>query len=125
MKTIVIGGGLSGVTTAYFLRRRGHEVTVIDQEEGPGRQTSFANGALLTPSMSDPWNAPGCWRMLLAALGRSDAAMQMHLRALPALAGWGIDFLRNSSAAAFARNTLGNLRLAVHSLQVMHSLRKQ
>jgi D-amino-acid dehydrogenase len=59
MKVIVIGSGLIGVTTAYFLSLRGHEVTVIDREQSPGQETSFANGGLLTPSMSEPWNAPG------------------------------------------------------------------
>jgi D-amino-acid dehydrogenase len=125
MKIIIIGSGLIGVTTAYFLMRRGHEVTVIDREDGPGRETSFANGALLTPSMAEPWNAPGSWRVLLASLGRSDSAMQLRLRALPALAGWGVKFLRNSSAAAFERNTVSNLRLALYSLKVMQSLRQQ
>lgn len=125
MKIVVIGSGLLGVTTAYFLRRRGHEVTVIDREEGPGRQTSFANGSLLTPSMSDPWNAPGSWRVLLASLGRSDAAMQLRLRALPGLAAWGVAFLRNSSAATFERNTLKNFCLARYSLAVMESVRQQ
>jgi glycine/D-amino acid oxidase-like deaminating enzyme len=52
MKVIIIGGGLIGVTTAYFLMRHGHEVTVVDRQAGPGRETSFANGALLTPSMA-------------------------------------------------------------------------
>ena len=125
MKVIVIGSGLIGVTTAYFLRRRGHEVTVIDRKEGPGRETSFANGALLTPSMSDPWNAPGSWRVLLASLGRSDAAMQLRLRALPGLAGWGFTFLRNSRVATFERNALSNLRLAQYSLTLMQTLRQQ
>jgi D-amino-acid dehydrogenase len=74
MKVIVIGSGLIGVTTTYFLSSRGHEVTVIDREEGPDRETSFANGVLLTPSMADPWNAPGSWRVLLASLGRSDVS---------------------------------------------------
>ncbi len=125
MKVIIIGSGLIGVTTAYFLRRRGHEVTVIDREEGPALETSFANGALLTPSMAEPWNAPGCWRVLLASLGRSDAGMQLRLRALPALAGWGVTFLRNSRAAKFERNAITNLRLALYSLKVMDSLRQQ
>ncbi len=125
MKILIIGGGLIGVTTAYFLRRRGYEVTVIDREVGPGRGASFANGALLTPSMPEPWNAPGCWRVLLASLGRPDAAMRLRLRALPALLGWGVEFLRNSAAAAFERNVLSNLRLALYSLDVMQSLRQQ
>lgn len=123
MRIIVIGAGLMGVTSAYFLRCRGHEVSVIDRDEGAGRQTSFANGALLTPGMAEPWNAPGCWKVLLASLGRSDAALQLRLRALPSLAGWGVTFLRNSRAAAFERNSLSNLRLALYSLDVMRTLR--
>src|ERR1700726_1234870 len=123
MKVIIIGGGLIGVTTAYFLMLRGHAVTVLDRADGPGRETSFANGALLTPSMAEPWNAPGCWKVLLASLGRSDAALQLRLRTLPTLAGWGVTFLRNSRAAAFERNSLRNLRLALYSLDVMRTLR--
>jgi D-amino-acid dehydrogenase len=125
MKVIVIGSGLIGVTTAYFLKTRGHDVLVIDREGGPARETSFANGALLTPSMPEPWNAPGSWRVLLASLGRSDSAMQLRLRALPGLAGWGVGFLRNSRRALYERNALSNLRLAVYSLKVMQSIREQ
>jgi D-amino-acid dehydrogenase len=125
MKVLVIGSGLIGLTTAYFLRRNGHEITVIDRADGPGRETSFAIGAMLTPSMAEPWNAPGCWRVLLGSLGRSDAALQLRLRALPGLAGWGAMFLRNSRAETFERNALNNLRLAVYSLKVMQSLREQ
>jgi D-amino-acid dehydrogenase len=125
MKVIVIGSGVIGLTTAYFLGRRGHEVTVIDRQDGPGRETSFANGALLTPSMAEPWNAPGCWKVLLASFGRSDAALQLHARALPSLVGWGVTFLRNSRAAAFERNALNNLRLALYSLDVMQTLRHE
>lgn len=125
MRVIVIGAGLIGVTSAYFLRRRGYEVTVLDRQEGPGRETSFANGSLLTPSMPEPWNAPGCWRVLLESIGRSDASLQLRLSALPSLAGWGVRFLRNSSPAAFERNTVANLRLALYSLEIMESLRKE
>jgi D-amino-acid dehydrogenase len=125
MKVIVIGSGLIGVSTAYALRRFGHAVTVIDRQEGPGRETSFANGSLLTPSMPEPWNAPGCWRVLLASVGRSDSPLQLRVRALPSLAGWGFTFLRNSAPANFERNTLKNLRLAAYSLKVMESLRQE
>lgn len=125
MKIIVIGSGLIGVTTAYFLRRRGHDVTVLDRRDGPARETSFANAGLLTPSMAEPWNAPGSWRVLLASLGRSDAALQVRLHTLPSLTAWGVRFLRNSRAAAFHQNTLTNLRLALHSLKVMETLRQE
>lgn len=125
MKVLVIGSGLIGVTTAYCLKRRGHDVTVLDRQVGPARETSFANGGLLTPSMAEPWNAPESWRVLLGSIGRSDAALQVRLRALPTLVGWGIAFLRNSAPSAFERNTLSNLRLALYSLQVMESLRHE
>ena len=125
MRVLIIGAGIIGVTSAYCLRRRGHEVMVIDRESGPGRETSFANGSLLTPSMPEPWNAPGCWRMLLGSLGRSDCPMQLRIKALPGLAEWGIAFLRNSNAASYQRNSIRNLRLALHSLKVMASIRHE
>jgi D-amino-acid dehydrogenase len=125
MKVLVIGSGLIGVTAAYFLHRRGHDVTVLERQEGAGQETSFANGALLTPSMSDPWNSPGCWRVLLSSLGRSDASMQLRLRALPSSAKWGVSFLRNSRHTPFEKSALSNLRLALHSLKAMEDLRQQ
>lgn len=125
MKILIIGSGLSGVTPAYLLARRGHEVTVVDRREGPGRETSFANGALLTPSMPEPWNAPGSWRVLLGSLGRSDAPLQLRVATLPRLAGWGVRFLKNSHEPCFRRNTFSNLRLSLYSLKVMESLRQE
>lgn len=98
---------------------------VIDRQSGPGRETSFANAALLTPGMAEPWNAPGSWRVLLGSLGRSNAAMQLRLQALPALAGWGITFLRNSRSQKFQHNALSNLRLALYSVERMHSVREE
>lgn len=125
MRVVIIGGGLIGVTTAYFLSLRGHEVAVVEREKGPGEGASLANGALLTPSMSDPWNSPGSWRVLLASLGRSDAPLQLRLRTLPSLLRWGVTFLRNSRTKEFERNTISNLRLAVLSMEIMQRLRRQ
>jgi D-amino-acid dehydrogenase len=125
MKVLVIGSGLIGLTSAHFLKSRGEDVTVIDRADGPGQETSFANAALLTPSMAEPWNAPGSWRVLLSSLGRSDSAMQLRARALPGVTRWGIAFLRNSRVAPHARNTLNNLRLALYSLEVMQTLREE
>lgn len=125
MKAIIIGSGLIGTTSAYFLARRGWEVTVLDRQEGPGRETSFANGSLLTPSMPEPWNAPGSWRVLLASIGRSDSPLKLRLKALPHLGSWGIGFLRNSTPERYQRNTVKNLKLALHSLEVLESLRRE
>lgn len=125
MKIAVIGCGLIGVTTAYFLRQRGHDVTVFERAVGPARETSLANGGMLTPGMCQPWNGPGSWRVLLRSLGRSDAALQLRLGTLPRLVRWGTCFLRNSTVDAFERNCRSNLRLALHSLQAMHELREE
>ncbi len=125
MKVIVLGSGLIGLTTAYYLARLNHEVAVIDREGGPGRETSFANGALLTPSMADPWNTPGSWKVLLASLCKSDSALQVRWRTLPSLTGWGLRFLVNSTAAAWERNKGHNLRLALYSLSTLRVLREE
>ncbi|MGH8298413.1 MAG: D-amino acid dehydrogenase [Steroidobacteraceae bacterium] len=125
MKALIIGSGLIGTTSAYFLARRGWEVAVLDRQEGPGQETSFANGSLLTPSMPEPWNAPGSWRVLLQSLGRPDSPLKLRVKALPHLAGWGIGFLRNSSPECYERNTVKNLKLALHSLEVLARLRQE
>ena len=125
MKVLIVGSGPIGVTTAYFLRQQGHDVVVLERESGAGLGASYANGALLTPSMSEPWNAPGVWRVVLASLGRADAAMQLRLKALPALLGWGLMFLKHSQASRFQRNALSNLRLALHSLETLQALQRE
>jgi len=125
LKALIIGSGLIGVSSAYFLARRGWEVTVLDRQEGPGQETSFANGSLLTPSMPEPWNSPGSWRVLLKSIGRSDSALKLHLKALPHLSGWGTGFLRNSSAARYERNTIKNMKLALYSREVLMRLREE
>jgi D-amino-acid dehydrogenase len=123
MKIVVVGSGLLGISTAHWLSELGAQVTVLDRAGGPARETSFANGALVTPSMSDPWNAPGVLWRLLGWLGREDSPMLLRPKALPSLAGWGLRFLRESSERRFHANTLANLRLASYSLATLRELR--
>jgi D-amino-acid dehydrogenase len=125
MKAVIVGSGLIGITSAYFLARQGWEVTVLDRQEGPAQETSFANGSLLTPSMPEPWNAPGSWRVMLRSIGRSDSALQLRLKALPHLAGWGVGFLRNSTPQRYERNTVKCLKLALHSVRMMARIRQE
>ncbi|MGH8402700.1 MAG: FAD-dependent oxidoreductase, partial [Gammaproteobacteria bacterium] len=79
---VVIGAGLIGTTTAWYLAERGFDVTVLERRDGPGLETSFANGGLLTPSEADPWNAPGTLGRLLRWLGREDSPLLLRPRAL-------------------------------------------
>ena len=59
MRVVVLGSGVIGVTTAWFLAKQGHEVTVVDRQRGPWLETSFANAGQVSPGYSTPWAAPG------------------------------------------------------------------
>ena len=122
MTTVVLGAGVIGVTTAYYLARDGHRVIVVDREPAAGLGTSYANGGLVTPSMADPWAAPGVPRMLLQGLGRDDAPFVLRLAALPALMGWGLRFLGNCSPARWRANTEAVFRLARFSRDALDRL---
>jgi D-amino-acid dehydrogenase len=122
MRALVLGSGLAGITAAYFLRKNGLDVTVVDRAAGPARETSYANGSMITPSLADPWNSPGVFGVLLRSLGRENAAMLLRPSALPSLIGWGIAFLRNSSKRNFERNYLSNVGFVHYSQWVMRDL---
>jgi D-amino-acid dehydrogenase len=125
MRVIVVGAGLAGLTTAYYLQRDGAEVTVIERAPGVGLGTSFANGAMLHASLSAPWNSPGILWQLMRWVGREDAPMLLRSRALPGLLGWGLQFLRQSRRHRFEVNARKNLLLAIYSLKLMAQLRAQ
>ena len=122
---VVIGAGLIGTTTAWYLAERGLNVTVVERRESPGLETSFANGGLLTPSEADPWNAPGTLGRMLHWLGREDSPLLLRPQALPGMLGWGLKFLRASRPAPHLRSTLATLRLALYSLSSLNELGQQ
>ena len=103
-RVVVLGGGIVGVTTAYFLSRHGHEVTLIEKNEDAGLETSFANGGIVTPSMSDPWASPEIPRFILKWMGKEDSPFLLRPAALPGLFSWGVKFLRQCNHTAWARN---------------------
>jgi D-amino-acid dehydrogenase len=75
--------------------------------------------------MADPWNSPGCWKLLAASVASSDSPMQLRLKALPSLINWGMRFLWNSRVGAFERAARHNLELALASIAAMESLRQE
>jgi D-amino-acid dehydrogenase len=125
VRVVVIGAGLAGLTTAYYLQRDGAQVTVVERAAGVGLGASFANGAMLHASLSSPWNSPGILWQLMRWIGREDAPMLLRSRALPQLLGWGLQFLRESSPHRFEANARKNLRLAIYSLRLMAQIREQ
>lgn len=121
-RAIVIGAGLAGVTTAYELARRGFETTLVERRADVALETSFANGAVLTPSMADPWNGPGVLRQLLASFCNPHSAMKLRLSALPSLGSWGIRFIRYSSSSRHEAATKASFQLASYSLRQLETL---
>lgn len=122
---IVIGGGIIGMTTAYEATRRGLATLLIEAREGVGLETSFANGALLHPSSTEPWNAPGVHRHLLASLFDPSSAMKLRLHAIPSLLTWGPQFLYHSNRRHHERATRANFLLAQYSVSRTRQVREE
>ena len=123
MRVIVLGAGVIGVATAYFLAQDGHEVTVIDRAPGPARETSFANGGQISVSHTDPWASPANLRKVIGWLGNPDAPLAIR----PSLDGpfwrWIFWYLRNCTAARADANTERMLRVARYSQTMLMSIR--
>ncbi|SNS33672.1 D-amino-acid dehydrogenase [Sphingomonas laterariae] len=125
---LVLGAGVVGVATAYALARRGYSVILVDREEGPGRGTSFANGAQLSYAYTDALAQPALLRKLPAMVLGLDPAFRFRMGVDPGFLRWSLAFLRNCTDARFSANTLAALRiglesrLALHALQERHSL---
>lgn len=123
MKVLVLGAGVIGVTTAYFLRRDGHDVAVVERRPGPGLETSFANGGQISASHAEPWANPTAPLRLLRWLGKEDAPLLVRpLRWDPALWAWGLRFLANCTPARSRRNAERILRVAVYSRKVLQEI---
>ncbi len=123
MKVIVLGAGVVGVSTAYYLARAGHEVIVVDRREGPALETSFANGGQISANHTTPWAAPGMPAKALRWLGKTDAPLLFHLRFDPALFAWLVRFLANCTTERMRANTRKAMRLALYSRRELLALR--
>ena len=102
MRVIVLGAGLLGVTSAYFLQQLGHEVTVIDRQGAPGAETSFANGGQISVSHAEPWANPSAPLKVLQWLGKEDAPLLFRIRADMRQWLWGLSFCATAPRRARA-----------------------
>lgn len=123
MRVAVLGGGVVGVTTAWYLRAAGHQVTLFERQPGVALETSFANGAQVSAGHAEPWAQPGLWRKLLRWLPREDAPILFRLRADPAQWRWGLAFLRECGKARFLDNLRQILALGTYSRARLRELR--
>jgi D-amino-acid dehydrogenase len=122
MKVVVLGGGVVGVATAYFLAKAGHEVTILEEKDGLGLEASAGNAGIVAPGHSFAWVSPAAPRMLLRSLRGEETAIRVRLAADPHLYAWGLRFLRECLPARAQRNTLVKLRLCQYSQRVMDEL---
>jgi D-amino-acid dehydrogenase len=123
--TIVMGGGLIGVTTAYYLAKSGREVTVLERNAGAGEETSFQNGALLAPGHSQSWAAPGAAWTLMKSLFQKDPALRFRFSTDPQFWRWGLKFLSNCTHENYRKNTLRVFRCMNEGLTELRVLSAQ
>jgi D-amino-acid dehydrogenase len=123
MKVIVLGAGLLGVTSAYFLREQGHDVVVIDRQASPAAETSFANGGQISVSHAEPWANPSAPLKMLQWLGKEDAPLLFRLRADARQWLWGLQFLRQCTPAKTRYNIEQIVRLGTYSRDTLQALR--
>jgi D-amino-acid dehydrogenase len=124
MKVIVLGAGLLGVTSAYFLRLQGHDVTVVDRQASPAAETSFANGGQISVSHAEPWANPGAPLKVLKWLGKEDAPLLFRIRADMRQWMWGLQFLRECTPARTRHNIEQIVRLGTYSRDMLQQLRR-
>ena len=115
MRVLVLGGGIAGVTAAYFMARDGHEVTVVEAQAALGLDATSGNAGIIAPGHSFAWASPRAPRMLWRSLLGHETAIRMRLGRDPRLYTWGLRFLRECTAARARRNTLIKLRLCQYS----------
>jgi len=125
LKIAVLGAGVVGVTTAWYLVESGHDVVVLDRARAPALETSFANGGQVSVSQTEPWANPGAPGQVLRWLGREDAPLLVRLRADPALFAWGLRFLLECMPGRTRRNTLDALALGLFSRAELQALRRE
>ncbi len=112
MKVIVLGAGLIGVATAYYLWRDGHDVEVVDEAAQPASVTSYANACLISSSRALPWPTPTAGKTVWRALTDSSAPMRIIKLFDPALWRWGREFMSYANARDYERLTRAKLSFA-------------
>ena len=125
MKVMVLGSGIIGTASAWFLRQAGHEVTVIERQPGAAQETSFANGCQISVSHAEPWANPAAPMKVLKWLGREDAPLLFRLRPEWLQWRWGLQFLRECTAARTDHNIRQIVALCEYSRQTLQAVRAE
>jgi D-amino-acid dehydrogenase len=125
MKVIVMGAGIIGTTSAWYLAKQGFEVTVIDRQPAAGLETSFANGSQISVSQSEPWAAPGAPFMVMKWLMKDDAPLLFRPRFEWHQLSWGMRFMIECLPWRFRHNIREMVNLGLYSRQALQELRQE
>ncbi len=123
MHVLVLGSGLLGVSSAYYLSQLGHQVTVVDRQANPAAETSFANGGQISVSHAEPWANPSAPLKVLQWLGKEDAPLLFRIRADMRQWLWGLQFIRECTPARTRHNIEQIVRLGTYSRSMLQELR--
>jgi D-amino-acid dehydrogenase len=125
MRVIVLGSGVVGVTTAYYLAKAGHDVTVIDRQPGPALETSFANAGQISPGYASPWAAPGIPLKAFKWLFQRHAPLAIQPDGSLFQLQWMWEMYKNCDADRYAVNKERMVRLAAYSRDCIRALRAE
>ena len=125
MKVIVLGGGVIGVTSAWYLAQAGHEVTVIERQAGAALETSFANAGEISPGYASPWAGPGMPAKAVKWLFQRHAPLVLRFGFDPAQWRWIFQMLRNCTHARYAINKSRMVPIAEYSRDLLRALRAE
>ncbi len=123
MRVLVLGSGVIGVTSAWYLARRGHEVTVVDRQPGAALETSFANAGQVSPGYSTPWAAPGIPLKAIKWLFQKDAPLSIRPDGTLFQLRWLAEMLAHCTEDRYAVNKERMLRLSEYSRDCLKALR--
>jgi D-amino-acid dehydrogenase len=120
--TVVLGAGAVGTATAWYLRKSGHEVVLVERQAEAAMETSWGNGGIIHASEVEPWSQPGMPTKIIKWLGKENAPMLLRYSAIPHMMRWGLEFARNCTPERFRENAKSNLHLALHSLKSLQEI---
>jgi D-amino-acid dehydrogenase len=123
MRIVILGAGVVGVTSAWYLAEAGHEVVLIDRQPGPALETSFANAGEVSPGYASPWAAPGIPVKAMRWLMMKHPPLIVRPRPDMAMIRWTLAMLRNCTASRYALNKSRMVRLAEFSRDELIALR--
>ena len=125
MKVLVLGAGVIGTSVAYYLARDGHEVQVLDRQDGPALETSFANAGEVSPGYSAPWAGPGVPVKAIKWMLMTHSPLVIWPLLDPAMWRWGLAMLANCTERAYALNKSRMVPIAEYSRDCLKALRAE